>query len=91
MNKSIIRLLAICVLLAFTEGCVHTTFEKTAEGFAVNRWAIFSQVKAGGFEFNPDTGCMTIIDYGNDGGQENLKAAIEAGVKAGVNAAKAGL
>ena len=91
MNKSIIRLLAICLLTAFTEGCVHTTFEKTADGFSVNRRAFLYPFKTGGFEFDPATGLITVLDYNTDGGNDNLKTAIEAGVAAGVKAAKAGL
>jgi len=90
MNKSIINLLSICLLLTLA-GCVHTTFEKTAEGFSVNRRAFLYPFKTGGFEFDPATGLITVLDYNTDGGNDNLKTAIEAGVAAGVKAAKAGL
>ena len=90
MNKSIIRLLAICLLMALAQGCVSTTFE-TPSGTKVNRRAFLYPFKTGGFEFDPATGLITVLDYNTEGGNDNLKTAIEAGVAAGVKAAKAGL
>ena len=52
--KSIINLLSICLLLTLA-GCVHTTFEKTADGFNVDRRAFLYPFKTGGFEFDPAT------------------------------------
>ena len=76
--------------LAITQGCVSTQLESPT-GFKVDRKAFFYPFKTGGFEFDPATGLITMLDYNTDGGEENLRVAIEAGVNAGIQAAKAGL
>ena len=88
--KSIINLLSIYLLLTLA-GCVHTTLEKTAEGFNVDRRAFLYPFKTGGFEFDPATGLITVLDYNTDGGQDEFNKAIEAAVKAGIAAGKVAL
>ena len=88
MSKSIIRLLAICLLLAFAEGCVSTHLV-TPNGTKIDRRAFLYPFDTSA-TIDPDTGIIS-FGYNTDGGNDNLKTAIEAGVAAGVKAAKAGL
>ena len=92
MNKSIIRLLAICLLLTLAGGCVSTQFESPS-GFKIDRKAFLYPFKTGGFEFDPQTGLITMLDYNTDGGGDNMAAAFKAVYAAGLDAgaAKAGL
>ena len=88
MNRSIINALAICLLLTMAGGCVSTQFESPS-GFKVDRKAFLYPFKTGGFEFDPQTGLITMLDYNTDGGGDNLKAAFEAVYSAGEKAGKA--
>ena len=85
--KSIINLLSIVIILTLA-GCVSTTFE-TPSGTKVNRKAFLYPFKTT-VTVDPDTGIIS-FGYNTDGGNDILKTAIEAGVAAGVKAAKAGL
>ena len=88
MNKSIINLLSICLLLTLA-GCVHTTLEKTAEGFNVDRRAFLYPFDTSA-TVDPDTGIIS-FGYNTDGGQDEFNKAIEAAVKAGIAAGKVAL
>jgi len=88
--RLIIKLLSIAIVSALVGGCVHTVFE-TNDGISFSRWAVLYPAKTGGFEFDPKTGYITMLDYNSDGGEASLKTGIEAGYKAGVQAAKAAL
>ena len=71
---------AVIAVLLLSCSCVHTTIEKTADSFKVNRWAVFSQVKTGGIEYDPVTGFITLIDYNNDGGTATTEAIVRAAI-----------
>jgi len=60
------RLLIIAVGAALLQGCVSTTFEKSADGTVkIVRDAKFYPFKTGGFEI---PGVLTVLDYDTDGG-----------------------
>ena len=84
------RCMIVLLMVAIIQGCVHTSF-KTESGTEFNRWAVLYPFKTGGFEFDPNTGFITLLDYNTDGGGENLAMIFEAGFKAGFKAAGAAL
>ena len=75
--RMLIFIVIAMLFLAFTQGCVHTTFEKTADGFAGSRTAFLYPFKTG-VKIDADTGLIT-FDYNTDGGKataEGIAAAV---------------
>jgi len=75
--RMLIFIVIAMLFLALTQGCVHTTFEKTADGFAGSRTAFLYPFKTG-VKIDADTGLIT-FDYNTDGGKataEGIAAAV---------------
>ena len=75
--RMLIFIVIAMLFLAFTQGCVHTTFEKTADGFAGSRTAFLYPFKTG-VKIDADTGLIS-FDYNTDGGKataEGIAAAV---------------
>ena len=75
--RMLIFIVIAMLFLALTQGCVHTTFEKTADGFAGSRTAFLYPFKTG-VKIDADTGLIS-FDYNTDGGKataEGIAAAV---------------
>ena len=75
--RMLIFIVIAMLFLALTQGCVHTTFEKTADGFTGSRTAFLYPFKTG-VKIDADTGLIT-FDYNTDGGKataEGIAAAV---------------
>ena len=80
------RLLIIAVVAALLQGCVSTTFEKSADGTVkIVRDAKFYPFKTGGFEI---PGVLTVLDYDTDGGKATAESVVAAAVSAAIKGAK---
>ena len=68
-----LTMLALCF---GSSGCVSLKAE-TPQGIVFKRTAILYPFKLEAIEFDPTTGCVTILGYESDGGKENAKAIAE--------------
>jgi len=77
--------IAVPITLMMFCGCVTTSFT-TPSGIEFNRRAFLYPFRTGGFEFDPNTGFITVLDYNTDGGKgiagAVTAAAIETAFKA---------
>ena len=81
------RLLIIAVGAALLQGCVATRVE-TPSGIVVDRKAFLYPFKTGGFEYNPITGAVTVLDYDTGGGKATAESVVAAAVSAAIKGAK---
>jgi len=79
-------LLLTIMTAALLQGCVYTTVSN--DTFTAKRIACLYPFKTGGFEYNPQTGLITLLDYNTDGGEATAAAVTAAAIKAGLEAAK---